>query len=468
LPAFSARFPRRSPVWRRLAEQGVRSAFVHVPWVFDDQGGVGEFADVAIEAYQSRLAGHDVLVLSEGGDGGTPWPIAGYPVQVEASPGAAVLRAGGTALAISPRDGWREVRLGPGTGFWVLHLGDRLVRTGTWQARIGGADEALARGLSDLPVFAGEGVGPLYRAGIFGPRLADGGSGEAEQGFLSSVDCVVRSFSEAVTAVLAGHHADLVVIYLPWTDDLGHEMAGWCDEQSGAYLPGNADRAWEFLRRGYQQADQVLGQVLSRAAAADTVMLTADHGIAGSTRLLHVNEVLISAGLAARGGAGGLDVARSAVVYHPANNGLLMVNADVVSGKDVTPSMGAAMAALLSRHGAVAGFTDPRGEPTMTPQERMYLLPADDWQPSAAVDGGGEVRPMVKSASHVVNSGDSRLLATFAAMGPGLPAGADLGIVDNTLGALLTCRQFGASLRPGMPAEPGPLAGPMRRLTEAQ
>ena len=60
------------------------------------------------------------------------------------------------------------------------------------------------------------------------------------------------------------------------------------------------------------------------------------------------------------------------------------------------------------------------------------MVLSDGYQPSAAADGGAVVRAMAKSAAHVINTGTSRLHAVFCAAGPGLPAGLDLGLIDNT------------------------------------
>jgi hypothetical protein len=425
---FGAEFPARPPIWRVLGDHGLRSAFVHTPWVFDDSGHVGPYVDAAIEAYNGRLAMHEVLA----GDG--DWPVGGFPVRVDGS----VLHAGGVAHELTPAGGWVPVRLDPRTGFWVRYLGDRLVRTGTWQVRVGGTNAPLVRDLADTPVFAGIGVGSLYREGLFGPRLVDGGDGGAEREFMSSVDCIVRSFSAAVTAVLSRHNADLVVIYLPWTDDVGHEMLGWCDPRSGAYRPDATEQVWPYLRQCYQDADRVLGQVLGRAGDQDTVLLCADHGMVGSTHLLHVNEILIEAGLAERADDGGLDLVRSTVVYHPANNGQLVVNSDLVA-PGLTESVLAKAKDALRDY--VTGFLDG-----------CYLVLRDDWQPSDVVDGGKVLRPLVKSGSHVVNTGDGRLHATFAVKGPGIPPGVDLGVVDNSLGARVASHQLGVGERPDLSA----------------
>jgi hypothetical protein len=460
---FAPGFPKRPPVWRALAGRGVRSAFVHAPWVFGADGGVGPEVDAAIEAYGSRVARHDLLVLTP--EAVAAWPAGPHPVEVETRADRVVLRAGGAGHELTEAAGWTPVALDGDTGFWVrlreTTRGRALIRTGTWRRRIAGADPVLTEALAGTPVFAGEGVGSFYRAGLFGPRLIDGGDGSAEREFTASVECAVRSFTAAARAVLDGHRADLVVVYLPWTDDAGHELTGWCDERSAAHRPDVADRIWESVRHCYQAADAVLGAVLDRAGPQDTVLLGADHGMVGSTHLAHLNEALIGAGLAARAAGGGLDPHASEVVYHPANNGSLHVNhTGLAHGRvpadRIDATMRRALAALRALRapdgspGVVRGFLDPLGGPLdeAAPGPLAFVALGDDYQPSAVTDGGPVLRPITKSAAHVVNTGDARLHATFAAAGPGLPEGADLGEVENTLAARIVLHRFAAGPAP--------------------
>lgn len=444
---FAPGLPEVPPVWRA---PGVRGAFVHAPWVFDGAGAVSSTVDAAIEAYGNRLARHDALPLTP--ESTVDWPAGGHRVEVVTEGDGVRLRAGGAEHVLTEEAGWTPVWITADTGFWVRRrttaLGPALIRTGTWTTRVAGANGPLVDALADTPVFAGEGVGRLYRAGLFGPRLADGGDGSAEREFTASVDCVIRSFTGAARAVLAHHRADLVVLYLPWTDDIGHEVVGWCDERSAAHRPDVADRVWDVVRHGYQAADAVLADVLARAGEDDTVLLCADHGMVGSTHLVHLNQVLVEAGLAVAG-PDGLDHDRSEVIYHPANNGSLHVNRALVAPEAVGAVMGRAMAALRGLGPVLRGFLDERGDPVTGPGPVVFAVLADDYQPSAVTDGGPAVRPMPKSASHVVNTGDDRLHAVFAAAGPGLPAGTELGVVDNTLAARVVRDALAAIPVPG-------------------
>lgn len=494
---FEPRFPARPPVWRRAHARGLRTAFVHAPWVFDADGGIEPGVAAAVEAYSTRICGSDVLPLA--GPACLEWPAGDEPVDVSAvhtgeRPVARlVTRTGVAELACG--DGWKPVRLTGTAGFWARYLdlpsGPAVVRTGTWAPRAAGQDARLARDLAGAEVFAGEGLKSLYRSGVFGPRLADGGDGAAEQVFVSSLDCVTRSFGAAADVLLSRHTADLVVIYLPPTDDVGHEIAGWCDTASTMHRPDIAGALWPYVRRCYAGVDAVLGRVLDRARDGDTVVLSADHGIVGSAYLVALNAALIAAGLAVAAPGGGLDARRSSVIYHPANNGALRVNHDGLPGGRVPrasagQALRTAMAALATigpptvagaGHTAgalpggpvVSGFLDADGRDL--PPSRVgdtddvaYVVLHDDYQPTAAVDGGPVVRPMAKSAAHVVNTGSDRLHAIFAAAGPGLCAGTDLGVVDNTFGAELVARVLGLDgpITESDAAVPAPSKGRLR------
>lgn len=480
---FAPGMLRTPPVWDAAAAGGARSVFVHAPWALDAGGAAGPHVDAVIDAYGRRLARHDALPLAPGAR--ATWSIGPHEVAVAGVAGGARLSvggpaAGGAVIDVAVGADWVPVRLAPDTGCWVRCLateaGPTLLRTGTWTTRVTGADAALVARLAAAPLFTGEGIGSLYRTGRLGRTLLDGGDGRAEEAFLSSLDRVVRSFGGAVDAVLAGHAADLVVVYLPVTDDVAHDLVGWCDARSTAHRPDVAGALWGYVSRCYGWADALLGRILRHASPDDTVLLGADHGVLGSPRVVRVNEHLVRAGLAAVTPDGRLDPARSDVLYHPANNGSLWVNeagrpGGRVPAERVAATLRRAVDAVRTivdpADGArvVTGFLDPAGRPLPDDPAgpSAYLVFAGDYQPSAAVDGGPVIRDTRKSGSHVVNSGDDRLHATVAAAGPGIPAGRALGVVDNTLGARLARHALGAGGRPEELAGLGPAVPGGRR-----
>jgi hypothetical protein len=250
------------------------------------------------------------------------------------------------------------------------------------------------------------------------------------------------------------------------TDDIGHELLGWCDEKSGAYRPDVAGDIWPYIRRCYQGADRILGGILDRCGEADTTVLSADHGMAGCTHLVHVNDALASAGLAAVGSDGNLDPRRSRVVYHPADNGSLWA-ADEGDHAAARQAMAHALAVVRTlcdpRTGqrVVRGFLDASGSPLRdeaAPPPVVFLVPDDDYQPTALPSpGGATVRRQLKTGAHLVYTGDSRLHAVHAAVGPGIGAGVDLGTIDNTMVAQLVLRQLGTVPITGGPVTGGPV-----------
>ncbi|MFE6620787.1 alkaline phosphatase family protein [Streptomyces sp. NPDC057740] len=467
---FAPGFPAMPTVWEAMSENDLTSALVHAPWVFGTDDHVGPHIDGAVEAYSDRLTRHALRTLDPG-PGEQPWDIGGHRVDalVERAPDGTErvrLIGGELPLLLDPDQGWQPLELDRRNGTWVrcVRADGRLllVHTGVWRTRTAGRNTKMLHRLAQCPPFAGEGVGPLYRRAAFGPRLAEGGDGSAEEVFLSSVECVARSFGAAADAVLQTHDADLVVVYLPMTDDVGHEFLGWCDERSAAHRPDLAARVWSYVRRCYRWSDAILGRVLDRAGAEDTVVLGADHGMVGSTHLVHLNDQLVRSGLAVRGADGELDPAGSQVFYHPANNGSLWPG-ERTAGDPVRArqAMARARAALSSvtdpetDRPVVAGFLDGDGEPlTDTPADIpadpatdaavTYVALADDYQPSSVLLGEGPVvRRVAKTGAHVVNTGDSRLHAVHAAIGPGIRPGRAPGVLDNTLPAALVLGQLG-------------------------
>jgi hypothetical protein len=444
----------RPPVWQLAEQQGLRTAFVHAPWVFAGDGSVGARVVGAVEAYRGQVAPAELMPVAE-----TDHTVGPFQVRLRAlTAGARLTVPDGTGereIDLDAERGWVPVRLASAgrPGFWARYLvgpdGPAVARTGVWRQRVAGSDPRLVDQLGASSVFAGAGLKKLYRKGKLGARLVDGGDGTAEDVFLSSLHCVARCFADAVRVVAPGQPgpADLVVIYLPFTDDIGHEIAGWCDPESAAYRPDHAPALWAAVRRCYAWADAMLGRVLDSARPADTVILAADHGIVGASHLVAVNECLAAAGLAVVQPDGALDPRSSRVVYHPANNGSLRVNHDGLPGGSV-PRNGcgellreaaAALRALTAAHGrgVVTGFLDAAGRPLdpigLPPDlDVMFVVLDDNYQPTAAIDGQGPLRVAGKPAAHIVNTGAPRLYATGAIAGPGIAAGADLGVIDNT------------------------------------
>ncbi|MBT0773335.1 alkaline phosphatase family protein [Kineosporia sp. J2-2] len=440
---------RRPAVWETAGAAGFRSTSVHAPWITDtrdDDGGVPGWIDGAVEAYSRRRARPGVHAV---GPGRTVLEVAGHALDVDPVAGGVRVRGGRAATVVT--DSWvplaLEARDGPDApaALWLrlatVEGRKVLLHSGVWAPRTVGHDASVLRALRQAPTFSGDGLGPYYRDGRLGRRLVDGGDGSAEEVFLSSVDRVTAGFAGAVDQVLPRHRSDLVVMYLPSTDDVGHDLIGWCDERSGAFRPDVAPALWPHVARCYRRADELLGRVLRRAGPDDTVLLCADHGVAGTPWTVRPAQLLVDAGLSVSGPAGQIDLERSDCYYHPVNNGSVWVRPQAAPG--VLQRVAEALAPQR-----VPGTGRPlvREVRPSADGRRADLLLDPDCLPVAGLAGDGQaLHPSVKPGAHVTNGGDDRLHAVFAATGPGLAPGDDLGVIDNTWPAALVLGQLRAS-----------------------
>ncbi len=75
--------------------RGLRTAFVHVPWVFDGEGAVGPGVNAAVEAYSNRICGSGILPLADGPR--QDWPAGAGAIGVRATAaGARLVTSAGT------------------------------------------------------------------------------------------------------------------------------------------------------------------------------------------------------------------------------------------------------------------------------------------------------------------------------------------------------------------------------------
>jgi hypothetical protein len=407
-----------------------------------------DWLDGAVEAYSRRLGPPAAAELT---GGSLDLGLGGHELRVNSTASQVSVASTTGEVQLTPGTGWTPLRLPGSAGTWlrVVDVPGRrlLLHTGAWAPRVAGGG-ALTAALRRAPVFAGAGLGSLYRDGVLGARLTDGGDGGAEGLFLSSLQCLSSSFTAAAQAALDHHRADLVIVYFPATDDAAHELIGWCDPASAACDPALGSAAWRQLRTCYGWADTLLGLLLRRAGADDTVVLSADHGIAGTAWTTYPNAALVAAGVAVADG-GRLDARRCAVLYHPANNGLLCVNGEWREGGCVPAGQAGevlrrAETVLRSVPHPLTGRPVVTGtSPAGTDSSALYLVFDTDCQPSAELPADGRViGPSAKPGAHVTNGGDPRLHAVFAASGPGLPAGQDLGVIDSTWPAQLVLDQL--------------------------
>jgi len=453
---FEADLLRAEPVWRRAASSGRRVVLPLVPWTLP----VGfDNCLLAVEAYSRRLARGSAVDLDELPPASVPggWrtlDIAGHSLLARERGGGLEIDGDGGGNGDGNGDpggligpAGRVLRLAPGLAChaWTYRRPPdgrlALAHTGVWEQRVYPEERADDFTAAAGP-FCGEGLGRQYRDGRFGPRLVEGGDGRAEGLFWRSLRPCLTYFHRAGDWAV-GLDAELYLLYLPYLDDIGHEILGWCDRAGRAYRPEVADALWRTVRLGYSRADIQLGRLQAALGRGVSVLVSSDHGMGAIFRLAHVNERLRRAGLLAFDARGGIDLSRTRVFYHPCGNGLLCVNGDHRPGGIVPPGeRGAVLAAAVrllrdwrdpDDGGAVVRGLEPgpgAGCDPVSGAAEVYLTAADgyDLRPGP---GDPPIVPAVKSAQHVGGGDRPSLTGVLFARGPGLEPGVDLGEIES-------------------------------------
>jgi predicted AlkP superfamily phosphohydrolase/phosphomutase len=174
-------------------------------------------------------------------------------------------------------------------------------------------------------VAIGEGAADLYRTGAFGPTFADGGDGAAERALLDAATANQAYFDGALRYA-ADRPWDLLVLYVPNMDLLGHALVGMLDPASRRYDPSLASRVWPVYEEGFRRcADDYVGRVRSLFPEA-TLVVTGDHGMEGNGRVFYPNVALKQAGLLEVDARGQIDLERSRAVFLYSHGGGVYVN----------------------------------------------------------------------------------------------------------------------------------------------
>lgn len=164
----------------------------------------------------------------------------------------------------------------------------------------------------------------LYRAGDLGLRMDEGGHGAAEWLLLELMREMHESFCADIVGAIAAADAQRVIGYYPVVDLLSHHLLKYID----------ATWASETMQQvGQCLFDEVLGWVddlLMRclAAAGQPVSCIAhsDHGMAAVHDDLFPNAFFETRGWLVYDHDGLPDPDKSAALFHPADNGLVLFN----------------------------------------------------------------------------------------------------------------------------------------------
>lgn len=298
--------------------------------------------------------------------------------------------------------------------------------------------EAAAEGL-DVP----GGSSRLYGSGAFGPRLWEGGDGTAERRYLDTVGLAVRQHERIAALAVERTGWGLLVLSLPFPAEALEQWGGRLDPGRPDHDAAVAIRLRPFLDDVVRLADRWVGEIARRIPADAGLAVMGERGLGGVHRVARPNVALEAAGLLATRDDGTIDLARTKVVYSPANGGFLVVNR-TTRPEGIQPRRGEPLVRAGSI-GAVREMKDPAtDEPAiaelLVPDERgappgiggpsggfLYLRPAPGVTLSAGTRGPavGPVEPRGDAFDP-----DARSAAgLFVVAGRGLASGRNLGDV---------------------------------------
>ena len=470
---FEVRNLRAEPIWQTAKKQNCNVALVHIPW-HDAQlvSNCGP-CDFAIEAFRRQIAQGGIIKFSKAEIAKRKRKMIAIPsfeLEIGVEGGRLYIEdlkssTKGIIDESKFRDGDSrcslELELGRGIVFQVLKWSriDGLIlwHSGVWDcAAI--PDSELSNFYQKTGPFCGTAAGSSYRKGELGKRLIDGGDGEAEMLLMATVETTSDYFTRASGVALESFSdVDLSIHYQPCIDDIQHELIGWCDPRSLAYEKNYAEEAWEVIGQVYAMADKHLGLLMDEFSDDCTIVLSSDHGMVGVARNVYVNEVLSQAGLLEFDAVGNIDIGRTQILYHPANNGSLWVNdaekrGGIVSRTAKDKLLEQARVTLAEirdqiNHSQVFKAIYPIDDAYHGPWDSalgdLFVIPEDGY--NLRSDRNSQkcvIAKSHKSGSHITYSESPSIQGIFYACGDGLPAGKDLEIIDNRQLVSLICRQM--------------------------
>ena len=410
-------------------------------------------------------AGFDTVLLALDGDPSAGIALKATPPQDE--PGAF------RALTISLAGGectlfFRLYSLSAdGSRLQLYHTAPHVLRSS--RPRLEAAAQEATGG------FVGNAAGWSYEQGRLGPQLGQGGDGAAEARYVETIALITRQFARLDDFAIERTPWDLLVTYLPFPDEALHRWYGLLDPTLAGHDPELARRLRPYLDRVLAIVDAYVGQIVDRAGRDTIVAVASDHGMTSDARYFKPNVALAQAGLVALDASGRVDLSRTRAVYFPGNSGYVVINRQGRPGGIVLPAEEEDVRRRVTA--ALTAFRDPAtGRPlgvTVTdvraPQSGPKLggPQAGDLFVEVSASGvalsarttGDAVEARRPEGTHFQKPAERRLQGSFVIAGPGVAAGADLGVIQQvdiapTLAALL-------GMDPLAHAEGKPLAAAM-------
>lgn len=222
-------------------------------------------------------------------------------------------------LRVDPESGRRsEVR---SEDWFAIEVNSPEGRTGAWGKLL-----SLAPDLSKSEIY----VGGLFRSAGYpkefvreldlqigfwpGPPDGDffGAASARPEVFLEQADRLSEFLMRADLLALARSDWDLLLLYHPQVDEVGHEFL-LADPRQAGYSAERAARFATLVERSYALADRTLSAIDTALAPGDTIFVTSDHGMTPIWTEIYPNEILRRAGLVRLDAGGKISSASEAV-----------------------------------------------------------------------------------------------------------------------------------------------------------
>ena len=325
-----------------------------------------------------------------------------------------------------------------GSRFLLYHTAPHVLRAS--KPRLEPAAQDAAGG------FVGNAAGWSYEQGRLGPPLWNGGDGTAEARYVESIALVTRQFGRLNDFAFERAPWDLLITYLPFPDEALHRWYGVLDPALPGHDPEVARRIRPYLDRVLTIIDAYVGQVADRAGRDAIVAVASDHGMTSDARYFKPNVALAQAGLLTLDTAGRVDLARTKAVYFPGNTGYVLINRQGRPGGIVPPAEEDDVRRRVTE--ALAAFADPATRRplgvTVTDVRASHSAPklggpqAGDLFVEVSAAGvalsartnGDALEARRPEGTHFQKPGDRRMHGAFVIAGPGVAAGADLGVIQ--------------------------------------
>jgi predicted AlkP superfamily phosphohydrolase/phosphomutase len=461
---------RVEPVWARAAARGLETYVFHEPQVypFRPQGHLYVAYGYSARASPGEVLAPEAIRGAEAGEIRFAVGESRYRGVFIDDPDDPAVGYDSLEVAIEPDVAAPVAHLKPGeSGSFSVPIAARLDEGETWFSlrlfalsadassftlyRSGTAELAtspaglLAGESSTLRAYAGNGGARAYATGGFGPTLPAGGSGEAERRLLETEHHLASQILEQARWALSRDYR-LVLLYSPVIDDVAHELYGYLAPELEGYDEALARKIWPILTEAYAIQDRFLGMLLDIADNDSAhLIVVSDHGMSGTDKLVYLNVALEKAGLLARGPDGAIDLSQTRALAPPLEDASVAVNTvdrpgGIVSLEDrpvVLEELRSALSSLkdpASGGSIVTAFFEPATTGLLQPggdsTGDLFLDFAPGYYPSTSLSPSGlVVESTSPSGEHVFVPTRRDMLAIFAAYGPRLPKGVNLGRV---------------------------------------